>query len=77
MSHNPESAPPASDDRPSPRQHGRIAALAGLIAPLVGIVLMIILSLTIDIVVGIIVGAIAMLIMVPITQRLLKRRAGL
>ncbi len=63
-------------DRPlSPGQQGRIATLTGIIAPLVGIVLMVILSLTIDVVVGVVVGGIAVLVLVPITQRLLRRRA--
>ena len=37
---------------------------------------MVILSLTVDVVVGIIVGAVAVIVLVPITQRILKRRAG-
>ncbi len=64
-----------SEDPISPRQHGQIAALTGLIAPLVGIALMVILSLAVNVVVGIVVGGIAVLVMVPITQRLLRRRA--
>lgn len=65
-----------SDDPLSPKQQGRIATLTGLIAPLLGIALMVILSLAVDVVVGIIVGAVAVIVLVPLTQRILKRRAG-
>ncbi len=63
-----------SDEPLSPKQQGQIATLAGLLAPLVGILLMVILSLTVDVVVGIIVGAVTMIVLVPITQRFLRRR---
>lgn len=59
----------------SPGQQGRIATLAGLIAPLVGIALMVVLSLTVDVVVGIVVGGVSVLVLVPVTQRLLRKRA--
>ena len=59
----------------NPKQQGQIATLTGLIAPLLGILLMVILSLVVDVVVGIIVGAVAVLVLVPLTQRFLKRRA--
>lgn len=65
-----------SDDPLSPKQQGQIATLAGFIAPLVGILLMVILSLTVDVVVGITVGAVAVIVLVPLTQRILRRRAG-
>ena len=35
---------------------------------------MVILALTVNVIIGIIVGAVAVLVMVPITQRILKRR---
>lgn len=63
-----------SDQIPSPKQQGGIAARAGLLAPIIGIALMIILGITVDVVVGIIVGAIAMIVLVPITIKLLGRR---
>ena len=63
-----------SDDPLSPKQQGQIAAKAGFLAPLVGIALMVILSLTIDVVVGVIVGAVAMIVLVPLTHRILNRR---
>ena len=76
MSHDRvEQATPVSDGPLSPKQQGQIATLAGLIAPLVGIALMVILSLTVDVVIGVIVGAITVIVLVPITQRLLRRRA--
>ena len=59
----------------SPKQQGQIATLAGFVAPLVGIALMVILSLTVDVVVGIVVGALAVIVLVPITQRILRKRA--
>ena len=64
-----------SDESLSPKQQGQIATLAGLIAPLLGILLMVIISLTVDVVVGIIVGGLAVIVLVPITQRLLRRRS--
>ncbi len=64
-----------SDGPLSPRQQGQIATLAGFVAPVFGILLMVIISLTVDVVVGIIVGAVAVIVLVPITQRILKRRA--
>ena len=64
-----------SDGSLTPRQQGQIATLAGFLSPLVGILLMIILAVLVNVVVGIIVGAIAVLVMVPITQRLLRRRS--
>ncbi len=63
-----------SDDPLSPKQQGQIAAKAGFLAPLVGIALMLILSLTIDVVVGVIVGAVAMIVLVPLTHKILSRR---
>lgn len=65
-----------SDDPLSPKQQGQIATLAGFIAPLLGILLMVILALLVDVIVGIIVGAVAVIVLVPLTQRILKRRAG-
>ncbi|MDE2744837.1 MAG: hypothetical protein OXI41_02465 [Chloroflexota bacterium] len=65
-----------SDESLSPKQQGQIATLAGFIAPLIGILLMVVLGLVVDVVVGIIVGAVAVLVLVPLTQRILKRRAG-
>ena len=59
----------------TPKQQGQIATLAGFLSPIVGIILMVILALLVNVVVGIIVGAIAVLVMVPITQRLLRRRS--
>ena len=65
-----------SADPLSPKQQGQIATLAGFIAPLLGILLMVILALLVDVIVGIIVGAVAVIVLVPLTQRILKRRAG-
>ena len=64
-----------SDDPLSPKQQGQIATLSGLIAPFLGIVLMVIISVLINVIVGIIVGAVAVIVLVPITQRILRRRA--
>lgn len=64
-----------SDGPLSPKQQGQIATLSGFIAPLIGILLMVILSLVVDVIVGIIVGAFAVIVLVPITQRILKRRS--
>ena len=64
-----------SDGPLSPKQQGRIATLTGLIAPLIGILLMVILSVVVDVVVGIIVGGVAVMVLVPLTQRFLRRRA--
>ncbi len=57
-----------------PAEQGAIAARVGLIAPLVGIVLMIVLSTLVNVIIGIIVGAVAVIVLVPITHRILRRR---
>jgi len=64
-----------SDGSLSPKQQGQLAVRAGLIAPLVGIALMVILSLTVDVLVGVVVGAVAVIVLVPLTHRILNRRS--
>ena len=63
-----------TDQPPTPKQQGGVAARAGLIAPLVGIAIMVVLSITVDPVIGVVAGALVMVALVPIVIRILNRR---
>ena len=68
------SEPTSDPEGLNPREQGALAAWAGLIAPLIGIVLMVVISVAVDVVLGVVLGGLAVVVLVPIVHRVLRRR---